>query len=72
MNSEEAPELEELTIRVASVFEGAWSLDWAKTKNGDWYAIDMALAGSSYHWQECPNKTRTWAVVPVGSDPNTV
>ena len=60
MNSEEAPELEELTMRVTSVFKGAWSLDWAKTKNGDWYAIDMALAGDSYHWQECPNKTRTW------------
>lgn len=55
MNSEEAPELEELTMQVASVFDGAWSLDWAKTKDGDWYAIDMALAGMSYHWPECPN-----------------
>lgn len=54
MNSEEAPELEELTMQVASVFDGAWSLDWAKTKNGDWYAIDMALARDSYHWPECP------------------
>ena len=54
MNSEEAPELEELTMQVASVFDGAWSIDWAKTKNGDWYAIDMALAGMSYHWPDCP------------------
>lgn len=60
MNSEEAPELEELTLRVASVFDGAWSVDWARARNGLWYAIDMALARDSYHWRGCPNERRVW------------
>jgi len=60
MNSEEAPELEELTLRVASVFNGGWSVDWAKSKDGVWWAIDMAMAGDSYHWQGCPNEEKSW------------
>lgn len=58
MNAEEAPELEELTMRVASVIDGAWSLDWAKAKSGTWYAIDMALARVSYHWPDCSETGR--------------
>lgn len=60
MNSEEAPELEELTLRVASVFDGGWSVDWAKLKNGEWIAIDMAMAGDSFHWKGCPNERKSW------------
>jgi len=38
--------------RVAEVFHD-WSVDFARTKAGDWYAIDMALARTSYHWPDC-------------------
>jgi hypothetical protein len=68
MNSEEAPELEELTLRVASVFNGGWSVDWAKSKAGVWYAIDMAMAGDSYHWQGCPNERKTWLQEENGNE----
>lgn len=40
---------------VSNQLSGAWSLDWARHRNGDWYAIDMAPAVVSYHWPDCPN-----------------
>lgn len=48
------------TEKVARVFREAgearpWSLDWAQTKDGQWYAIDMAIGAQSYHWDGCPN-----------------
>jgi len=57
MNEEgdEIPELVHLSIKVAGAFEGAWSLDWAKHSNSDWYAIDMAPMEVSYHWEGCPS-----------------
>lgn len=58
MNAEATPELDELSIHVSKHFEGAWSLDWAKAKDGTWYAIDMALMRASYHWPECPNNPK--------------
>lgn len=42
-----------LSKYISELFDGAWSLDWARCKNGDWYAIDMAPAGVSYHWPSC-------------------
>ena len=39
---------------VSRAFEGAWSLDWAQTTDGTWYAIDMAVAEDSFHWPGCP------------------
>jgi hypothetical protein len=33
---------------------GEWSVDILETKNG-WYLTDMAEAGISWHWPECPN-----------------
>jgi hypothetical protein len=50
MNTEDMREttaLRVMTEHVAAAFEGAWSLDWLWTKRG-WYAIDMALAETSY------------------------
>ena len=38
---------------ISASFEGAWSLDWARHKDGSWYAIDMAPARVSYHWPQC-------------------
>ena len=47
--------LNHLTEKVALRFEGYWSIDWLKGKDGQWYAIDMATGDDSYHWKGCPN-----------------
>ena len=57
-NTAEVAYLTEQTERVASHFDGAWSLDWAQTENGDWFAIDMAQAAHSFHWDGCPHAAR--------------
>lgn len=46
--------LKALSERVAALFDGAWSLDWAKTVDGRWIAIDIAPAARSWHWPGCP------------------
>jgi uncharacterized protein YbjT (DUF2867 family) len=43
-----------LARQAAGHFEGAWSLDLARTRDGRWVAIDMAPAEVSYHWPGCP------------------
>ncbi len=53
---EDAALLKKLTEKVALRFDGYWSLDWLKGKDGQWYAIDMATGDDSYHWQGCPNR----------------
>lgn len=45
-------ELARLSAKVSGYFDGAWSLDWLKTKRG-WVAIDMAGAKESFHWPDC-------------------
>lgn len=44
------------SVHVASFFGGQWSLDWAQGEDGVWYALDMALAKDSYHWEGCPHE----------------
>jgi len=39
--------------KVADIFDGYWSVDFAKGKNGKWYLIDMAEGEKSFHWLEC-------------------
>ncbi len=48
-----------LATRVAAVFrdDGAWSVDVLATRRG-WVVTDMAEAGISYHWPECPHAPR--------------
>lgn len=41
--------------KVASVLEGAWSIDFAKDSEGKWWLIDCAEAASSWH-PDCKNK----------------
>jgi len=56
MNTESDEEVEILTsqaMKIASVLPGAWSVDFAKGKDGTWYMIDMALANASYHLDDC-------------------
>lgn len=55
---EEVELLTGLTNRVARHFAGAWSLDWAKTVDGKWYAVDMALMATSFHWLNCPHTAK--------------
>jgi len=50
----EVQHLSDLSMRVAAVFPGAWSLDWAQDVTGIWWVIDMAPAAQSYHSSGCP------------------
>lgn len=56
-SDEEVELLSGLARQVAAEFEGdeGWSLDFAKGQDGQWYAIDMALAAESFHWEGCPH-----------------
>ena len=68
MNAEESKEIDLLTAlskKVSRTFEGAWSLDWAKTVDGLWMAIDMAPAARSFHWAGCPNEKRKFGEISM-------
>lgn len=39
--------------QVADEFDGYWSIDFAETTDGDWYAIDMAAGIASWHPEGC-------------------
>lgn len=57
LNEETPLEIEMLTRearKVARVFDGYWSVDFAFTVEGVWYAIDMAEGRASWHWPGCP------------------
>lgn len=54
LNTETAKELillSNLAQRVADEFDGYWSVDFACSKEGTWYLIDMALGADSWHPQ---------------------
>lgn len=50
---EEVSLLSEYAARVARAVEGYWSVDFAMTKDGKWYLIDMALGEVSWHPEDC-------------------
>ncbi len=57
MNTETDDEIALLTgyaEKIAAVLEGAWSLDFAKSRSGLWYFIDAAEASKSWHPSGCP------------------
>ena len=56
LNEDEEKELIAMTKYIAKFFKGYWSIDFLKTKNGDWYCIDMATGKRSYHWPTCKFK----------------
>jgi hypothetical protein len=59
LNREDPEEIALLTSharQVSHALPGFWSVDFAKTKNGPWYLIDMAVGQASYHWKGCPNE----------------
>lgn len=43
-----------LALKIAKVMDGYWSVDFARTKSGEWICIDMALGEQSYHPSSCP------------------
>ena len=45
----------ELTGQALQEFDGDWSIDWLWIEEKGWYAIDMADAERSYHWEGCPH-----------------
>lgn len=47
--------IEEMVKQVCKVpeFQGYWSVDFSKGKDGKWYLIDMAMGLASYHWETC-------------------
>jgi len=56
MNTETPEEIELLTKHaelVSSMFEGFWSVDFCKAKDGRWILIDMALGEDSWHQIGC-------------------
>ena len=56
LNTETTKEVLTLTKyaqKVADIFSGYWSVDFAEGKDGTWYLIDMALGEDSFHWLDC-------------------
>lgn len=44
-----------LAKKVAKVMNGYWSVDFARTVDGKWVCIDMAMGKQSYHPSTCPH-----------------
>ncbi len=56
LNKETTDEVLLLTTyaqKVADLFDGYWSVDFAMGKDSKWYLLDMALGDDSFHWLEC-------------------
>jgi len=45
--------LKDYTLKVAEQFEGYWSVDFSKSKDGRWILIDMAVGDRSCHPKNC-------------------
>ena len=58
LNTETKDEIEiltKMTFKIAYLFDGYWSVDFAKTKHDGWMLIDMALGYDSWH-PDCSHK----------------
>ena len=59
LNTESETEIKTLSHyarKVASVLDGAWSVDFAKDSEGKWWLIDCAEAAVSWH-PDCPHNS---------------
>lgn len=45
--------LRDAAIHISEHFDGYWSLDFALTTDGTWYAIDAARGDNSWHPEDC-------------------
>lgn len=56
LNTESEEEISILTgyaRKIARVFKGYWSVDFARARDGTWYLIDMAVGERSWHPLPC-------------------
>lgn len=53
LTSEEMNLLEEHALKVAAQFDGYFSVDFCKGRDGTWYLIDMARGVCSWHPDDC-------------------
>ena len=52
MTQKEYDFLETMTAKIGMALpDHEWSVDWLQDKNGDWWMIDMAIAGLSFKWE---------------------
>jgi len=49
LTEKDKKELFSMAQYVANIFQGYWSCDFLKGKNGKWYLTDMAIGEKSYH-----------------------
>lgn len=42
------------TTAAAACGGGKWSVDFCEDVDGKWWLVDMATAGDSFHWPDCP------------------
>lgn len=59
LNEESQDEVARLTVYaegVGAALGGAWSVDFARSKAGQWLLIDMAIAAESWHEDSCAEK----------------
>lgn len=49
LSEEDERVLNGMALFVANIFQGAWSCDFLKGKNGQWYLTDMAIGERSHH-----------------------
>lgn len=54
-NDQEIKLLTRYAEEISRNFEGYWSVDFCRSKEGVWYCLDMALGQASWH-PECSNK----------------
>lgn len=54
-DSEEIKLLKSYSEEIGKNFEGFWSIDFCKSRDGAWYLIDMALGEDSWH-PDCSHK----------------
>lgn len=51
---EEVLYLKVLTEKIGILLGGAWSVDWLKDREGNWWLTDMAEAHKSFIWKDYP------------------
>ena len=71
LNRETEDEVRLLTsyaLKIASVMDGYWSVDFAHARNGKWYLIDMAVGEFSWHPPGCPYAKSV--TMPDGGSPD--
>jgi hypothetical protein len=57
-SGQEIGDLTALSLKVAAVMPGAWSVDWLWSDGRGWFCIDMAVAEQSFHWPGCPHNPK--------------